>query len=113
MCLLHDIGDTLAPRNHGELAASILKPFVPERITWIVAHHPVFQLAYYGHQVGADPESRARYASHEWYDGTVEFCELYDENCFDVRYRSLPLEEFAPLLRATLERTPRWDSPDL
>ncbi len=60
MCLLHDIGDTLAPRNHGELAASILKPFVPQRITWIAAHHPVFQLAYYGHQVGADPESRAR-----------------------------------------------------
>ena len=60
MCLLHDIGDTLAPRNHGELAASILKPFVPERITWIAAHHPVFQLAYYGHHVGADPESRAR-----------------------------------------------------
>ena len=75
MCLLHDIGDTLAPRNHGELAASVLKPFVPERITWIAAHHPVFQLAYYGHQVGADPESRARYAGHEWFDDTVEFCE--------------------------------------
>ena len=29
--LLHDIGDELAPMNHSEYAASILKPFVSEK----------------------------------------------------------------------------------
>jgi predicted HD phosphohydrolase len=41
--LLHDIGDTLAPFNHGELAAAILKPYVSERTHWIIQHHCVFQ----------------------------------------------------------------------
>jgi predicted HD phosphohydrolase len=113
MCLLHDIGDTLAPRNHGELAASILKPFVSERLTWITKHHPVFQLYYYGRHVGADPDAREHYAGHQWFDDTVEFCEQYDENCFDTKYPSQPLDEFAPLLHALLQRTPRWDQPDL
>ena len=30
-CLLHDIGDELAPMNHSEYAASILKPYVSEK----------------------------------------------------------------------------------
>ena len=29
-CLLHDIGDELAPLNHSEYAASVLKPYVSE-----------------------------------------------------------------------------------
>ena len=29
--LLHDIGDILGPRNHADIAAAILKPFVSER----------------------------------------------------------------------------------
>ena len=29
--LLHDIGDEIAPLNHSELAASVLKPFVSEK----------------------------------------------------------------------------------
>jgi len=113
MCLLHDIGDTLAPRNHGELAAAILKPYVSERITWITKYHPVFQLYYYGRHVDADPDAREEFRGHEWFDDTVEFCELYDENCFDVKYQSKPLEEFEPLVRTVLDRRPRWDNPDL
>jgi predicted HD phosphohydrolase len=112
MCLLHDIGDGLAPQNHGELAAAILRPFVSERLYWIAKHHPVFQLTYYGTHVGADPESRDRYAGHRWFDDTVEFCELYDENCFDPEYDSLALEAFEPLVRDVLTRQPfdadRW-----
>ena len=29
--LLHDIGDSLAPHNHSEVAAAILKPYVSKR----------------------------------------------------------------------------------
>ena len=33
--LLHDIGDEIAPLNHSELAAAVLKPFVSEKTAWI------------------------------------------------------------------------------
>ena len=40
--LLHDIGDELAPLNHSEYAASVLKPFVSEK--WdAVALNPSFR----------------------------------------------------------------------
>ena len=34
--LLHDIGDELAPLNHSEYAAAVLKPYVSEKTHWIV-----------------------------------------------------------------------------
>ena len=37
--LLHDIGDELAPMNHSEYAATILKPYVSERTHWIIEKH--------------------------------------------------------------------------
>src|SRR6476469_9949670 len=37
--LIHDIGDTLAPYNHPEIGAAIVKPFVSEANHWILAHH--------------------------------------------------------------------------
>ena len=45
--LLHDIGDVLAPDNHAELAASILRPYVSEQNWWVVKHHDIFQGYYY------------------------------------------------------------------
>ena len=34
--LLHDIGDALAPANHSEYAAAVLKPYVSEKTHWIL-----------------------------------------------------------------------------
>ena len=45
--LLHDIGDELAPLNHSEYAASVLKPFVSEKTRWIIEKHGEFQMYYY------------------------------------------------------------------
>jgi hypothetical protein len=41
--LLHDIGESLGPFNHGEVAAAILKPFVSEANHGMIEHRPVFQ----------------------------------------------------------------------
>ena len=41
--LLHDIGDELAPMNHSEYAASILKPYLSEKTHWIEEKHGEFQ----------------------------------------------------------------------
>lgn len=97
--LLHDIGDELAPFTHGEMVAAILKPYVSPDICWIVSHHGVFQEYYSAHLLGGDRHVRDRYRDHPCYQACVEFCELYDQNCFDPEYDALPLEFFEPLLR--------------
>ena len=97
--LLHDIGDDLAPYTHGELAASVLKPYVRPELTWVVKHHGVFQLFYYGHHVGADRNARDRFRDSAHFDACAEFCEKYDQNCFDPDFDALPVEHFEPALR--------------
>jgi len=100
--LLHDIGDTLAPANHSELAATILQPFVSEKNHWIVAHHGIFQGYYFFHHMGLDRNLRDRYRDHEWFRDCAAFCEKYDQNSFDPDYDTLPLEAFEPALRQVL-----------
>jgi predicted HD phosphohydrolase len=97
--LLHDIGDALAPHTHGEMVAAILKPYVREEVCWIVKHHGLFQRFYYAQHYGQDPNARDRYRGHPWYDACVEFCALYDQNCFDPDYDTLPIGEFEPIIR--------------
>jgi predicted HD phosphohydrolase len=99
MALLHDIGDELAPHTHSEMTGAILRPFVRPELVWIASHHGAFQLHYYGHHYGMDPNIRDRWAGHEHYDACVEFCERYDQNCFDPAYASEPLQTFAPMVR--------------
>ena len=104
--LLHDIGDALAPHNHDEMAAAILKPFVREQCTWVCAQHGDFQLVYYGQYVGADPEKRQRHRASPYFDDCVDFCERWDQASFDPAYKTDPLESFAPLLREVFARKP-------
>ena len=49
--LLHDIGDELAPLNHSEYAAAVLKPYVTEKTYWIIKKHGEFQMYYYAHHL--------------------------------------------------------------
>ena len=75
--LLHDIGDGLAPQNHGDFAASILKPYVSAETHWIIKHHGVFQGYYFFHHLGADRNLRDRYRDHPCFDACVDFCERW------------------------------------
>ena len=107
--LLHDVGDLVGPRNHAAVAASILRPYVSERIVWIVEHHTVFQFNHFGRHIGIDPDMRDAYLGHPYYEDAAEFSDLYDSESFDPSYESLPLEEFEPLLRQVFvssERSP-------
>ena len=97
--LLHDIGDTLAPVSHFDIAAAILKPFVSEANWWMVQHHGIFQGYYFFHHLGLDRNLRDRFADHEHYERTHEFCDLYDNPAFDPKGEALPISEFEPMLR--------------
>lgn len=104
--LVHDIGDELAPYSHSEMAAAVLRPYVSDKLYWIIKTHGVFQMYYYGEQCGMDKHARDRYRDNPWFDEAVEFCERYDENCFDPAYDSEPLSYFRPMLREVFTREP-------
>ena len=76
--LLHDIGDDLAPMNHSQYAASILRPYVSERTYWIILHHGLFQTYYSAHHLGGDRNARDKFKDHKYYQDTIDFCEKYD-----------------------------------
>ena len=104
--LLHDLGDELAPHSHSEMAAAVLRPFVSEKTHWIVKTHGVFQMIYYAHHVGGNPDAREQYRGHKWFADAEKFCAEYDQNCFDPAFRSKPLEFFEPMLRRVFSREP-------
>lgn len=97
--LLHDMGDLLGPRNHADVAAAILKPFVSERNHWMVEKHAIFQGYYFFHHLGLDRNMRDQFAAHPWYAYTEEFCREYDGPAFDPKYQAMPLEDFVPMVR--------------
>jgi predicted HD phosphohydrolase len=107
--LFHDVGESLGPFNHGEVAAAILRPFISTENYWMLAHHQVFQVYFFGQHVGRDPNERDRYVSSPFYDRTVNFTRLYDEISFDPDYPNEPLETFEPLVRNVL--TKDWVAP--
>jgi predicted HD phosphohydrolase len=109
--LLHDLGDELAPLCHGEMVGAILRPYVRPELTWVVKHHGVFQLLYYGHHIGQDQNARDRFRDSPWFDACAEFCERYDQNCFDPEYDSLPADFFAPMVREVFSE-PRYLTGD-
>jgi predicted HD phosphohydrolase len=104
--LVHDIGDELAPYNHTEIAAGILRPYVRPEVTWIVAQHGLFQNYYYVHHLGGDRHARERLKYHPWYEACVNFCAAWDQCSFDPDYRSEQLGFFEPLVRTVFARTP-------
>ena len=111
--LIHDIGDLLAPYNHAEIAAGILRPYVRAEVTWIVEQHGLFQNYYYVHHLGGDRNARERLRGHRWFDACAHFCECYDQASFDPAYPTLPLEAFEPLIREVFTRPahdPRYQS---
>jgi len=104
MALLHDIGDTLGSFNHPDIAAAILRPFVDEKLHWMVEHHGIFQGYYFFHYIGMDRDMRETLRGHEHFEDTARFCELYDQSAFDASYDSAPLEFFEPMVRRVFER---------
>jgi predicted HD phosphohydrolase len=102
--LLHDIGDSLGPRNHPEIAAAIVQPFVSEENHWMVKHHGIFQGYYFFHFLGVDRDMREKFRGHPNFEKTEEFCRLFDQTAFDSNFRSMPLEAFAPMLQRVFLR---------
>ena len=104
--MLHDVGDDLAPENHSQLAAAVLRPYVRAEVTWIVEMHGLFQMKYYAHHYGKNPDGYLAYKDHPWFESCNRFCERYDQAAFDPAYPTQPLSHFEPMLREVFTRTP-------
>ena len=104
--LLHDIGDELAPQNHSQMAASVLRPYVRAEVSWVIEMHGLFQMQYYAHHYNLDDKGHLAYKDHPWFDSAQRFVELYDQAAFDPKYPSKPLSYFAPMVREIFTRKP-------
>jgi predicted HD phosphohydrolase len=105
--LLHDMGDILGPRNHADIAAAILKPFVSEQNHWMVEQHGIFQGYYFFHYIGLDREAREQHRGHPAFEHTAQFCHLYDQAAFDPAYESMPLSAFEPMVHRVFSTVKR------
>jgi predicted HD phosphohydrolase len=108
--LIHDIGDDLAPFTHGEMVASVLKPFVREELCWMVQRHPVFQLHYFSALSEEERNSRDRWRDDPHFELTAEFCERYDQASFDPDYPTESIDVFEPMVRRVFAE-PRYLPP--
>lgn len=104
--LLHDIGDVLAPDNHADYAASVLKPYVSQGTYWMILQHGVFQGYYYFHHYGKDRNEREKFRGHPMFERTVEFCAKWDQMAFDPNYDTMPLSAFEPAVHRIFAREP-------
>lgn len=102
--LLHDIGDGLAPQNHDRMSAEVIRPFVRWDVAWVVEHHGIFQMLYYGHHYGWDRNARDQFRGHPCFDSCAEFCERWDQSSFDPDYPTEPLATFEPMVRQVFGR---------
>ena len=104
--LIHDIGDELAPYNHAEVAAGIIRPYVRAEVAWIVEQHGFFQTYYYAHHLGGNRHARERLRDHHWFDACASFCERWDQVSFDPDYPTPPLAAFEPVIQRIFGRKP-------
>ena len=102
--LIHDLGDELATLNHSQLAASIIRPYVRPEVTWIVEHHGLFQMQYYGHHQDLDPTGHLAYRDHPWFASCQRFVESWDQAAFDPNYPTKDLQHFEPKVREIFSR---------
>jgi len=104
--LFHDIGEVMSPVCHGEIAASILRPYISDKNYWILQHHEIFQTYYYGKACGVDPDLREEFRFSPYFEACEKFCRDWDMTSFDPDYQSMELDEFAPLVLEVFSRAP-------
>ncbi len=103
--LIHDLGDDLAPENHSQLAATIIRPYVRAEVTWVVHMHGLFQMQFYGAQMGLPTDGHLEYKNHPWFSSCQRFCDDWDQQAFDPNYTTRPLTHFEPMLKEVFTRT--------
>lgn len=109
VALLHDIGFTLCPTNHGPFAAALLGPYVSEANRWLLDHHQHF-LAHHCHDhpdEQFDEQARERWRGHPHFAATADFVARFDQGTILPGLPEAPLSVFAPMVQRIFARAPR------
>jgi predicted HD phosphohydrolase len=104
VALFHDLPEALSDNHHGLVAAALLSPWISERRAWLLVQHVDFQQFHFANHPGTERHARDCFAGHPFYAETAHFCQFYDQNSFDPDYPTLPLTEFAPIVRRFFAR---------
>lgn len=109
---MHDLGECWSSINHGEIAASLLRPYISPENYWVLKHHEVFQAYIYknGFELKDIEKVRDQFKDSPHFDACARFCEKYDSKAFDPEYDTLPLEHFIPMIKRIFNRKPYVDS---
>lgn len=105
--LLHDIGDVIAPANHSQVAAAMLRPYISEKNYWIILNHGLFQGYYWLHHYDQDRNSRDQSKDHPYFQDCIDFCAKWDQPSFDPAFKTQSLVHFIPLIHRLFARTPK------
>jgi predicted HD phosphohydrolase len=113
VALLHDIGFTMCPSNHGPFAAALLAPFVSDANRWLLEHHQHF-LAHHCHDHpddAFDEHARERWRGHPHFAATADFVARFDQGTIMPGLPEAPLSVFAPMVQRVFARPPRALAP--
>ena len=85
--LIHDVGNALAPENHSQVSATIIRPFSLDEVTWILQMHGLFQMYYYADKLSLEKDGRDIYSEHKLFNAAVKFCQKWNQIPFVPEYK--------------------------
>ena len=106
VCLLHDIGFTMAGPSHGEFSASLLRPYISERNRWVLEMHQLFGFPHMSEHPEVTVDERERFRGHPHFAATADFVARYDQNAVDPRIPVIGLEAFEPMVHRLFAKAP-------
>jgi predicted HD phosphohydrolase len=106
VCLLHDIGFTMAGPSHGEFSAALLRPYISERNRWVLEMHQLFGFPHMSAHPDITHDERERFRGHPYFEATANFVARYDQNAVDPRVAILPIEAFEPMVHRLFAQKP-------
>lgn len=106
MCLLHDIGFTIAGPSHGEFSAALLRPYIAERNRWVLEMHQLFGYPHMTDHPAVTVDERERFRGHPHFEATAHFVATYDQTTVNPNLSILPLAAFEPMLHRLFAKPP-------
>jgi predicted HD phosphohydrolase len=106
VCLLHDIGFTVAGPSHGEFSAALLRPYISERNRWTLEMHQLFGFPHMQSHPGVTTDERERFRGHPHFDACADFVARYDQTTVDPGLKTYPIAAFEPMVHRLFARPP-------
>lgn len=102
VALFHDLGFVTNNENHGQFAATFLRPYISDRNVWMLERHMYFQALHCATHPDIDPKIRERWRGHPDFEYTAHWVARYDVPSINPGLENAPLETFVPMVERLL-----------